>query len=196
MIEIRLHGRGGQGAVTACEMLAIAAFESGKWAQAFPSFGVERRGAPVQSFCRIDDNPIDIRSQVYKPDMLVVLDPSLLHEDFIFEGLKRTGLIVANSKDFNKPGYKTVCVDATSLAMDILGRPITNTAMLGALAAASDIVPLKALTNSLGEAFGSKSVQLPECREEPGKLKGEILEKNKKLVEKAYEQTRKKMLGV
>ena len=188
MIEIRLHGRGGQGAVTAANILATAAFEGGKQSQSFPTFGVERRGAPVESYVRISDKQINIRSQIYEPDMLIVLDPSLLREDAIFRGLKKGGIIVANtSSDFKRAGHKTICVDATSLANDILGRPITNTAMLGAFAAASNLVPLKALTNSLGKAFGSKSVQLPECKEEPAMLKGKILEKNKVLVKRAYE---------
>ena len=189
MIEIRLHGRGGQGAVTAAEILAIVAFESGKYSQSFPAFGVERRGAPVESYVRIADKPINLRSQIYEPDIVIVLDPSLLKEEFIFKGLKKGGLIVANtSSGFKKAGYKSISIDATSLANEVLGRPITNTAMLGAFAAASDLISLKALTNSLGRAFGSKSVQLPSCgAEEPEMLKGAILEKNKVLVKKAYE---------
>lgn len=188
MIEIRLHGRGGQGAVTAAEILAIAAFESGKYSQSFPAFGVERRGAPVESYVRIDNEPITLRSQIYEPDMVIILDPSLLKEEFIFKGLKKGGLIIANtSSDFKKTGYKSICIDATSLANEVLGKPITNTAMLGAFAAASDLISLKALTNSLGRAFGSKSIQLPSCGEESGMLKGAILEKNKILVKMAYE---------
>ena len=188
MIEIRLHGRGGQGAVTAANILAAAAFEGGKQSQSFPAFGVERRGAPVESYVRISDKQINIRSQIYAPDILIVLDSSLLKEESIFRGLKKGGLIVANtSSGFKRTGHKTICVDATSLANDILGRPITNTAMLGAFAAASDLIPIEALTNSLGKAFSSMSVQLPECKEEPAMLKGKILEKNKVLVKRAYE---------
>jgi len=197
MIEIRLHGRGGQGAVTAANILALAAFEAGKYVQAFPTFGVERRGAPVESFVRIDDKPINIRSQIYEPDILIVLDSSLLREEFIFRGLKKGSLIVANtSSDFKKPKYKSICVDATSLANDILGRPITNTAMLGAFAAASNLITLKALTNSLGMAFSSSSIHLPDCKDEPGQLKGKILEKNKVLVKKAYDLTKNKLSEV
>jgi len=197
MIEIRLHGRGGQGAVTAANILAAAAFEGGKQSQAFPAFGVERRGAPVESYVRISEKQIHLRSQIYEPDMLIVLDPSLLKEESIFRGLKKGGLIVANTAGgFKRAGHKSICVDATSLANDILGRPITNTAMLGAFAAVSDLIPLKALTNSLGKAFSSSSTQLPDCKEEQGQLKGKILEKNKVLVKKAYEIVKKKVSEV
>lgn len=193
MIEVRLHGRGGQGAVTAAEILAIAAHEAGKHTQSFPAFGVERRGAPVEAFVRISDKPITIRSQIYKPDMLVVLDPSLLEKDFIYSGLKKGGLIVANtSKDFKKKGYKTICIDATSLAEDVLGRPITNTTMLGAFSAASGLVPVKAVKKALSQPFSSRTVQLPDCKEKLGKLKGDILKKNKSLVQMAYDEVNDK----
>lgn len=167
MIEIRLHGRGGQGVVTAAEILATAAGKSNKYSQSFPYFGVERRGAPVEAFVRISDKPITLHSQIYEPDMLIVLDPSLLKDPNIFKGLKKGGLIIANSTDFKKAGYKVVNINATHLALLHLGVPITNTAMLGAFAAASKLVKLDAVLDSLNLAFDSKSLQIPDCREEP-----------------------------
>ena len=98
MIEIRLHGRGGQGAVTSAELLALAAINQGKYAQAFPSFGPERRGAPVVAFCRIDDKPIKIRANIYHPDIVLVLDPSILRLINVTAGLKEDGILVANTK--------------------------------------------------------------------------------------------------
>lgn len=186
MIEIRLHGRGGQGVVTAAEILAFAAGKSGKYAQSFPYFGVERRGAPVEAFVRIDTKPILLHSQIYTPDMLIVLDPSILRIESTFSGLKKGGLIVANSKDFKRTGFKVVNVDATHLAMTHLGKPITNTAMLGAFAAASKLVKLDAVLDSLNIAFDSKSLQIPDCNEEPAT--SDNMKENIHLVKEAYKE--------
>jgi len=144
MIEIRFHGRGGQGAVTSAELLALAAIGEGKYAQAFPSFGPERRGAPVVAFCRIDDERIRIRANIYEPDIVVVLDASLLTIVNVAAGLKPNGLVVTTSKDSPEKvretlGIKTrvAAVDAVKIAREILGVPITNTTMLGSLVRAN-----------------------------------------------------------
>ena len=133
MHEIRIHGRGGQGAVSAAELLARAAFKDGKYSQAFPYFGVERRGAPVQAFCRIDDRFIRMRQNVYEPDCVIVLDSTLLDVVDVEQGLKENGLVVLNTrKRVDRKNVKTI--DATSIALETLGRPIVNTVMLGAFA--------------------------------------------------------------
>ncbi len=161
MIEIRFHGRGGQGAVIASKVLAAAAFKEGKYVQAFPSFGVERRGAPVMAFTRIDDKPIRIRCQIYEPDHIVVLDPTLLEAIDVTAGLKEGGWVIINSERepgaFNLPkGFRVATVDANSIAIKYkLGpktAPIVNTAILGALARATGIVGLEALTEAVREA--------------------------------------------
>jgi 2-oxoacid:acceptor oxidoreductase gamma subunit (pyruvate/2-ketoisovalerate family) len=161
MIEIRLHGRGGQGAVTSAELLALAAIAEGKYAQAFPSFGPERRGAPVVAFCRIDDKPIRLRTNIYKPDMVLVLDPSILRLVDVSAGLKEDGFLVTNTKyspdDLRKElGIKTALatVNATQIASEELGLPITNTTMLGALLKAREVVPVDTLIGPLEKRFG------------------------------------------
>ncbi len=141
MFEIRWHGRGGQGAVTSAELVARAAINEGKYAHAFPSFGPERRGAPVLAFVRIDSKqPIKIRAEITQPDAVVVLDPSLLRIANVTSGLKTNGIIVVNTK---KPAeqirqefsinWSLATIDATSIAREILGVNITNTTMAGAL---------------------------------------------------------------
>ena len=140
MIEVRFHGRGGQGAVTCCELMAQAAIAEGRYAQAFPSFGPERRGAPLQAYLRISDEPIRLREKIYEPDVVVVLDPALVATGNVKEGLKAGGTMVANSSKSAKEvrgecgfGGRTAVVDATKIAEEELGVPITNTTMLGAL---------------------------------------------------------------
>ena len=161
MIEIRFHGRGGQGAVTSAELLAMAAIGEGKYAQAFPSFGPERRGAPVVAFCRISDQPIKIRANIYEPDIVMVLDSTLLKLVNIAGGLKQNGLIIITSQDTPEKvrelfGIKNrlAVVDATKIAMEILGVPITNTTMLGALVKASEIVKKESFISPFKERFG------------------------------------------
>ncbi len=161
MLEVRFHGRGGQGAVTAAEVLAVAAFKDGKQSQAFGKFGPERRGAPVQSFTRMDENPIRIRQEVYKPDIVVVLDPSLMKVVDVKEGMKENGILIINTKK-DIPG--AWCVDATRVALDTIGRPIVNTAMLGAFSKASDsAVKLDSIVEAIKERFpgelGEKNAQ-------------------------------------
>jgi len=154
MIEIRFHGRGGQGAVTAAEVLAVAAFKDGKHAQAFGKFGPERRGAPIQSFTRISDEPIRIRQEVYEPDYVIVLDPSLMKVVDVKQGLKKGGILIVNTTE-KIPGVW--CVDATKVAMEIIGRPIVNTAMLGAFNKASECaVTLDSLTDAIKKRFPGK----------------------------------------
>ena len=164
MIEIRWHGRGGQGAVTASEILANAALRHGKYAQSFPAFGPERRGAPVLAFTRIDDNPIEIRWQVTEPDFVVVLDASLLSVSDVTSGLKVNGIVVLNSsKDSTEikkllPNNKVAKADATSIALKNLGAPITNTSMLGALLRAAPILPYDVVSKAVEERFDLRNV--------------------------------------
>ncbi len=178
MIEIRFHGRGGQGAVTSAELLALAAIEEGKYAQAFPSFGPERRGAPVLAFCRISDQPIKIRANIYEPDLVVVLDASLLKIVNVASGLKPDGLLVTTSsesperlKQDLKIENRLGVVDAVRIAREILGLPITNTTMLGSLVKASGLVKKESFLPPLRERFGR------------------IAEKNISAFERAYRET-------
>jgi pyruvate ferredoxin oxidoreductase gamma subunit len=161
MLEIRWHGRGGQGAVTSVELLSLAAIEEGKYAQGFPSFGTERRGAPVTGFNRVDDKQIKIRSGIYHPDVVVVLDKSLVGLVDVAEGLKPEGVLLVNTtkslaelkKDIKFEGKIATC-DATAIAWKELGVPITNTTMLGALLKVIGIVKFESLTHPIGERFG------------------------------------------
>jgi len=161
MNEIRIHGRGGQGSVTAAELLAQAAFKDGKYSQAFPAFGVERRGAPVQAFCRIDVSKIRTRAQIYFPDVIIVQDSSLLEVVDVFGGLKEDGMAIINTKreaeklDIDHPA-QIITVDATGLAIEHLGRPITNTTMLGAFAGATGLVNIDSLVDMIRERFPGK----------------------------------------
>ncbi len=161
LIEIRLHGRGGQGAVTSAELLAQAAINEGKYAQAFPAFGAERRGAPVMAFIRIDSqHPIRVRAEVTEPDIVVVFDPGLLRVVNVTSGLKDNGILVVNTPkkptDIKQKGAKwsVVTVDATKIARELLGVPIVNTSMIGALLKAAEVVKLESLLEPLKERFG------------------------------------------
>lgn len=154
MIEIRFHGRGGQGAVTAAEILAKAAFEDGKYAQAFPFFGVERRGAPVMAFTRIDDKPIKTRYQVYNPNHVMVLDDGLTSVVDVFAGIKDDGEVIINSNSYenqtNTPVYN---IDATGIALKELGRPIVNTIILGYFAKRTGEVTIDSLIKTIKDTF-------------------------------------------
>jgi pyruvate ferredoxin oxidoreductase gamma subunit len=161
MIEIRLHGRGGQGAVTSAELTALAAIEQGKYAQAFPSFGPERRGAPVMAFVRVSDKPIRTREKIYQPDIVIVLDPTLLSIVNVAAGLKENGVVVLNSAKSAEEirgatgiKAKLALVDASRIAMESMGVPITNTTMLGAMLKATELMPISALEGPLQERFG------------------------------------------
>ena len=162
LIEIRWHGRGGQGAVTSTEMLAQAAISEGKFAQAFPSFGPERRGAPVQAFNRIDENsPVRIRVDITQPDVVVVLDPSLLDKVNVTAGLKKGGYVIVNTrktaaqikKEF-KIDYPVATINATKVAREVLGVPIVNTTMLGAVVKITGIVNKESTHAPLQKRFG------------------------------------------
>jgi pyruvate ferredoxin oxidoreductase gamma subunit len=166
MIEIRFHGRGGQGAVTTVELLALAAIEQGKYAQGFPSFGPERRGAPVLAFCRVDDKPLKLRCKILKPDVVVVLDTSLLRIQNPPADLKPGGIIVLNTPKTpaeirQEYGYQQTLalVDADRIAREVLGVPIVNTTMLGALLRATNVVPVESLDEPLKERFGPLAVK-------------------------------------
>lgn len=164
MIEIRIHGRGGQGAVTSAEMLALAAIGTGKYAQAFPSFGPERRGAPVQAFVRVSDKEIRIRGEIREPDVVVVLDPGLLNIVNVASGLREKGIVVINSKKpaaelkerFNGK-WPVAVVDASAIALETIGVNIVNTTMIGAILRAANTVSMESLEEPLKHRFGSRA---------------------------------------
>jgi pyruvate ferredoxin oxidoreductase gamma subunit len=161
MKEIRIHGRGGQGNVAAAEILSVAAFADGRYAQAFPAFGAERTGAPVQAFVRLGDEPIRVRSQVYNPDYVIVQDSTLLSVVDVVRGLKPGGTLLLNvekgTEQIELDTDATVFgINATDIAIDLIGRPVPNTTLLGAFAALSGEVSLEAMQNSVRERFGGK----------------------------------------
>lgn len=167
MLQIRIHGRGGQGVVTAAEMLSIAAFEQGRHAQAFPSFGSERTGAPVVAFCRIDDAEIRLREPILAPDVLIVQDPTLLHQVDVFQGLQPDGYVLINSqRSFHELGLSDIeqryrherlnTVPATEIALKHLGRPLPNAVLLGGFAALSGLITLDAVDHAIRAKFGGK----------------------------------------
>src|SRR6476659_2386293 len=164
MFGVRIHGRGGQGAVTAAELLSVAAFDEGRHAQAFPTFGSERTGAPVVSFCRIDDRAIRLREPITDPDALIVQDPTLLHQVNLFAGLRPDGFLVLNtSRTLAELGLEdlvqrltpehAVTVPATEIARAHLGRPLPNAALLGAFAALTGQVSLGAVCDAIRGRF-------------------------------------------
>jgi len=167
MFQVRIHGRGGQGVVTAAEMLSIAAFEEGRHAQAFPSFGSERTGAPVVAFCRIADSEIRLREPIMAPDALIIQDPTLLHQVDVFAGLKPDGYILINtSKTFAELGLADLVgsyraerlrtVSATDLALRHVGRPVPNVPLLGGFAAVSGIIQLASVIKAIHDRFSGK----------------------------------------
>jgi pyruvate ferredoxin oxidoreductase gamma subunit len=164
MLQVRIHGRGGQGVVTAAELLSIAAFEQGRWAQAFPSFGSERTGAPVVAFCRIDEREIRLREPIVEPDVLIVQDPTLLHQVNVFQGLRPDGWVLINSRrTFDELGLsevttrhrreRLITVPATEIALKHLGRPLPNAVLLGGLAALAGLVSLEAVVHAIRHTF-------------------------------------------
>jgi len=179
LIEIRWHGRGGQGAVTSAELVAQAAINEGKYAQAFPSFGPERRGAPVLAFVRISGKePIKIRAEIAEPDIVVVLDPGLLHIIDVTSGLKANGMVIINTKKQAEQirqefdiHWSLATIDATKIARELLGVPITNTSMIGALVRATGVVKLDSLIEPLRHRFNR------------------LAERNIKAMKRAYEET-------
>lgn len=180
MLEIKVVGRGGQGAVTFSQLLAIAAFEQGyPVVQAMPSFGIERRGAPSYSFTRLSKTACTgYRSLIYEPDIVVILDPTLLKETNILEGLKKQGLLIINTKKTPeelgiKGDFKIHAVDATAVAMKIFGQDIVNTAMLGAFAAATKEIKLESLYKAIEQRFEGK---------------GKLIDLNKQAIKEVYER--------
>lgn len=177
MIEIRIHGRGGQGVVTAAELIAIAAFKDGKEAQAFPSFGVERTGAPVESFARLDDKPIIIREQIYRPDVLIIQDATLLDTMNVTKGCTKKTIVIINTAKtraelkINLPKNNLHAIDATKIALAVIGKNIVNTVILGAFAKATGLIFLESLKKAIKEKFAGHD---------------ELIAKNIKAVERAY----------
>jgi pyruvate ferredoxin oxidoreductase gamma subunit len=175
MIEVRIHGRGGQGAVTAASLLAMGAGHDDRYSQGFPAFGVERRGAPVKAFARISDKPITIRSQIYSPDYVIIMDPTLCGLPEITEGIKPETVIIINGK----PGQakfknKTFYCDATGLALKVLGKNIVNTAILGVFSKTTGLVSLEGILEAIDKNFPEK-----------------LAEKNKDLIKSAYKEAKK-----
>jgi pyruvate ferredoxin oxidoreductase gamma subunit len=167
MLQIRIHGRGGQGVVTAAELLSVAAFLDGKHSQAFPSFGSERTGAPVVSFCRISSEKIRLREPIQEPDVILIQDPTLLHSVDVFAGAKDDGVLLINTKksfselgieEFikGKEAHKNLTVPASDIATKYVGRPLPNAALLGGLAAATGIVRLESVLQAIEERFPTK----------------------------------------
>jgi len=167
MFEVRIHGRGGQGVVTAAEMLSVAAFEEDRHAQAFPSFGSERTGAPVVAFCRIADKEIRLREPVMEPDAVIVQDPTLLHQIDVFSGMKADGYVLLNSHhSFEKLGLgellksrnpaRFCTLPATELGLKHVGRPIPNVPLLAGFAALSGIIKLESVIKAINEKFSGK----------------------------------------
>jgi pyruvate ferredoxin oxidoreductase gamma subunit len=167
MFQIRIHGRGGQGVVTAAEMLSVAAFIEGRHAQAFPSFGSERTGAPVVAFCRIDDKEIRAREPISEPDAVIVQDPTLLHQVNLFDGLGPDAYILINTeRNFQELGMgdfvrqfrleRLLTVPATELAREHLGRPIPNAVLLGGFAALSGLVSIDSVAQAIREKFSGR----------------------------------------
>ena len=178
MTQIRINGRGGQGVVTAAELIAIAAFKRGKQAQAFPSFGVERTGAPVESFVRIDDKPIITREQVYRPDILIIQDASLLDNADIIAGAdKKTIAIINTAKNktdlkINIPQANIYTIDATKIALEIIGKNIVNTVILGVFAKITGLIDLPSLRQAIQKKFSGRQ---------------DLIDKNIKAIEQAYQ---------
>jgi len=167
MFQIRIHGRGGQGVVTAAELLSVAGFREGRHAQAFPSFGSERTGAPVVAFCRLDNKPIRLREPIMAPDALIIQDPTLLHQVDVFGGLTQDGYILINtSRSFEELGLEDFAagfrperlrtVPATEFALKHVGRPLPNAALLGGFAAVTQQISLESVDAAIREKFPTK----------------------------------------
>lgn len=177
MKQIRIHGRGGQGVVTAAELIAIAAFNEGKYAQAFPNFGVERTGAPIQSYARIAESPIITREQIYNPNVLIIQDATLLDTKTILNGTNKETVFIINAPNnfilkTKLPSKKIYFCPATEIALEMFGKNIVNTIILGAFAKHTNLVTLESLKLAIKEKFQDKDISL--------------IEKNIKAVEKAY----------
>lgn len=183
LVEVRIHGRGGQGAVTTGQIMAIAAFYDGKQSQTFPIFGVERGGAPVRAFCRISDETINLREQSYNPDVVLVFEPSLVEIDNATEGLKKGGIIIINSN--KKPSefkltkeFKVHTIDATAAAIKIFGKALgVNMAILGAFAKITKLISIESLKQASDEIWLERKGQ-------------KIADLNKKLMQEVYDASK------
>ncbi len=183
MTEVRWHGRGGQGAKTAGYILAVAAAEEGWQVQAFPEYGAERRGAPMRSYVRISDGPIRLRSGITNPEIVVVLDPSLLESENPAEGIAEDGIIIVNTADspaeirerLGNPSAQVWTVDASRISQETIGRNMPNTPMLGALAKVSDVLDLEGARAAIRKQLG-------------GKLSEKIIQANFEAVQRAYDE--------
>ncbi len=185
MIEIRWHGRGGQGVKTAAMLFAETAIEEGKFAQGFPEYGPERMGAPVKGFTRIDDKPIRIHSGIENPQVVVVLDPTLLESIDVTEGTPEDGIVIINTElsphqvreKFGLKKGKIYTLNATKIALDTIGRPIPNTVMLGALIRVTGVLDLDTLLKNLTKKFSKKFAQ-------------KVVEGNIQAIKKAFEEVK------
>lgn len=179
MEQIRVHGRGGQGVVKAAELIAIAAFEEGKYAQAFPNFGVERSGAPIQSYARISDEEIITHEQIYKPSVLIIADATLIGHVDVFSGADKNTIVIINGQEKNYPNLKLKTkkiyfAPATEIALEIFGKNIVNTIILGAFAKHTSLISLESLEKAIKEKFKNKGE--------------ETIQKNISALEKVYEK--------
>ncbi len=180
--EVRIHGRGGQGAVTSSQVLAIAAFHDSKFSQAFPNFGVERTGAPVESYVRIDEKPINLRQHVYDPNYVIVLDSSLTDTVDVTKGLQKDGVIIVNTdkraSELKKlKAFKVSTINITKIALEVIGKPFVNIAALGAFCALSGEISLNALDKAIDELFGARG-------------KSAMAELNKKATKRVFEESK------
>jgi pyruvate ferredoxin oxidoreductase gamma subunit len=185
--EIRWHGRGGQGAVTAAKFVAEIALAENNYFQAFPEYGPERMGAPIQAFTRMSQRPIDLRCGVENPDIVVVLDPTLLASVDVTQGLQNDGLLIVNTPQTPAEVKKTLrlegkeikvyTVDATKISLETLGRAIPNTPMIGALTKVTSYFSLDKVLKVLEKSFGKK-------------FTAEVIEKNKEAIKRAYDEVR------
>jgi len=186
LVEVRWHGRGGQGAVTAGKVLAEAALDAGLYFQAFPEYGPERMGAPIQAFTRISDHPVDLHCQIEEPDVVVVLDPTLLGTVNVTEGLKPDGILLVNTsaspaeirEQLNLRTGRVFTVDASRIAIETLGREITNTPMLGALVKATGLFEVDAIVEQTRQRFAKKH------------MKADIVEANVAAIRRAAEEVK------
>jgi pyruvate ferredoxin oxidoreductase gamma subunit len=186
LVEVRWHGRGGQGAVTAGKVLAEAALDAGLYFQAFPEYGPERMGAPIQAFTRISDHPVDLHCQIEEPDVVVVLDPTLLGTVKVTEGLKPDGILLVNTsaspaeirEQLNLRTGRVFTVDASRIAIETLGREITNTPMLGALVKATGLFEVDAIVEQTRQRFAKKH------------MKADIVEANVAAIRRAAEEVK------
>ncbi|MBA7561395.1 pyruvate synthase [Candidatus Atribacteria bacterium 1244-E10-H5-B2] len=185
LIEVRWHGRGGQGAVTASKLLATSALAEDKYIQAFPEYGPERMGAPIQSFTRISETPIKIHCHVTNPHMVVVLDPTLLGVVDVTEGLTEDGVLIINSEDspaqirekLNLKGRKVYTVDANKIAQETIGRPLPNTPLIGALIKATGLLKLEKVLADIEDKFKKK-------------FNSKIVEGNINAIKRAYQEVK------